>query len=231
MPRPENPIIGDGPVADLARMLRGIRERAGAPGYRTLAKRANYCAATLADAAGGHSRPTWEVAEAFARTCGANDADITELHLLWLKAAQTARAEAIGLRRSGINTEDRRAGVAGSSERGSRRRRQPGQPRPPAEPASPAQFVHQLRLLRAWAGQPGPKEISQRSGRKLAPSTMYDALNPARTRLPSLSATSVIVRACAPDSLDEWIFAWRVIRVTEFERENRPENISSLPPG
>lgn len=221
MPRPENPIIWDGPVADLARMLRGMRERVGDPGYRTLAKQVHYCPTTLADATGGHSRPTWQVAEAFARACGADDADMAELRSLWLEADQAARTTATVMRRSRMTTEVT-AGLAGSPGRGSsRRRRQPGQPRPPAAPASPAQFVRQLAALRVWAGQPGPKEISQRSGKKLAPSTMYDALNPARTKLPSLSTTHAIVRACAPDSVDEWISAWRVIRLIEFEQRNR----------
>jgi hypothetical protein len=49
---------------------------------------------------------------------------------------------------------------------------------------------------------------------------MYDALNPARTQMPSLSATQAIVSACAPDSLNEWVTAWRTIRLLEFELDN-----------
>jgi hypothetical protein len=32
--------------------------------------------------------------------------------------------------------------------------------------------------------------------------------------------TKAIVSACAPDSLGNWIAAWRAIRLLEFDREN-----------
>ncbi|MGA4844183.1 helix-turn-helix domain-containing protein [Streptomyces sp. G45] len=51
--------------------LRQLRERAGGPSYRALARRAHYAASTLADAAKGRRLPSLEVALAYARACGA----------------------------------------------------------------------------------------------------------------------------------------------------------------
>ncbi|GGO45978.1 nSTAND1 domain-containing NTPase [Streptomyces lasiicapitis] len=70
--RPESPVDPeDGPVERFAWELRQLRERAGGPSYRVLAKRAHYAASTLADAAKGHRLPTLDVALAYARACGA----------------------------------------------------------------------------------------------------------------------------------------------------------------
>lgn len=46
---------------------------------------------------------------------------------------------------------------------------------------------------------------------------MYYALNPKRTRLPSLEVVRVIVTACTdtPDEANEWIMAWKAIKVQE----------------
>jgi hypothetical protein len=96
----------------------------------------------------------------------------------------------------------------------------------PAEPdpwkaATPAQYVHQLRALRAWAGQPGRKKIVFASGQHMASSTLYNALSPSRTRLPSLEVVRIIVQACAsPGTREDWIDAWRALRLRQFEQEN-----------
>ena len=76
--------------------------------------------------------------------------------------------------------------------------------------ATPAQYVHQLRALRAWAGQPGRKKIARLSGQRMPSSTLYSALSPSRTRLPSLDVVEAIVQACAsPGTRENWIDAWR----------------------
>src|SRR5438132_165283 len=62
MPRPERPLDpADGPVSDFAAQLRELRQAAGNPGYRRLAQRAHYSAATLAAAASGRRLPSLEV--------------------------------------------------------------------------------------------------------------------------------------------------------------------------
>lgn len=66
--RPVNP--EDGPVQSLAFDLRALREAAGNPTYRTLAKAAGYSATTLGDAAGGVRFPTLEVTLAYVGACG-----------------------------------------------------------------------------------------------------------------------------------------------------------------
>lgn len=66
--RPINP--DDGPVEAFAFDLRVLREAAGNPTYRTLAKTAGYSATTLGEAAGGVRFPTLDVALAYVGACG-----------------------------------------------------------------------------------------------------------------------------------------------------------------
>ncbi|GAB3854044.1 hypothetical protein ACFPIJ_61410 [Dactylosporangium cerinum] len=75
MGRPEKPVDPQaGPVQRLAWQLRQLREQAGAPGYRLLARRAHFSASTLAEAAKGDRLPSLEVTLAYAVACG-GDAD------------------------------------------------------------------------------------------------------------------------------------------------------------
>jgi hypothetical protein len=60
----------EGPVQAFACELRALREAAGNPTYRALAKTAGYSATTLGDAAGGAHLPTLEVALAYVGACG-----------------------------------------------------------------------------------------------------------------------------------------------------------------
>lgn len=67
-PRPVNP--DDGPVQAFAFDLRALRESAGNPTYRALARTAGYSPTTLGDAAGGVQLPTLEVTAAYVGACG-----------------------------------------------------------------------------------------------------------------------------------------------------------------
>ena len=67
-PRPVNP--ADGPIQAFAHDLRVLREAAGNPTYRVLAKTAGFSATTLGDAAGGVRLPTLEVTLAYVGACG-----------------------------------------------------------------------------------------------------------------------------------------------------------------
>ncbi|PBC80220.1 PD40 domain-containing protein [Streptomyces sp. 2133.1] len=74
MGRPENPIDPqDGPVQRFAYELRKLREEAGAPAYRGMARRAGYSAATLSQAAAGERLPTLPVVLAYVRACGGDE--------------------------------------------------------------------------------------------------------------------------------------------------------------
>jgi len=225
MARPEIPITGAGPVADLARALRRLRDEAGKPDYRALAAKTHYSTATLAAAAAGRIRPTWDVTEAYARACGADPAELRPLWGRADKAAKAARASGVlALRHRRLSAELRpaterlaeveyravEADVVAMPLRDA--------PRPPWN-GTAAEFVHQLRRLRAWAGQPGAKEISKRSGLRIPSSTLYDAIGRSRTRLPSLELTTALAMACgAPVS--EWQDAWKAIRMAEVERDS-----------
>jgi hypothetical protein len=217
MPRPEIPVISHGAVPDLARALRQLRYQAGQPSYRTLSQKAHVSKTALAAAAEGYRRPTWAVTEAFVRACGG---DPQSWRPLWMKANTEAKV-----------SQRQRAAVQAVQLHPAAPRPRPGQrletqSRITAEPvpwkaSTPAQYVYQLRALRAWAGQPGRKEINRQSGLGMSSSTLYDALSPARTRLPPLEIVRAIVLTCAsPERCEDWTDAWRALRLRQFEQEN-----------
>jgi hypothetical protein len=228
MPRPEKRITPGDPVADLALYLRELRDSAGRPPYREMAARSSFSRSTLADAASGQVCPTRRVARSFARACGADEAQRLALenllnNAMWAGVAARSHQARQRLGRNSI----REASLAlRRYQDQDNEARDPYQPGPPAG-GTAAQFVRKLRALHAWADKPGPKEILLRTGKRLASSTMYEALNPARAQLPSLEATRIVVTACAPGAVGEWIKAWRAIRMAEFERENPDLNAAA----
>lgn len=87
MGRQERPIDPDrDPVQGFAFALRCLRESAGQPGYRELARRAHYSVTALAEAAGGSALPSLPVALAYVEACG-GDPRVWAAH--W-RAASTA---------------------------------------------------------------------------------------------------------------------------------------------
>lgn len=71
MGRPERALDpDDGPLQRLALGLRELREAAGRPSYRELARRAHFSVTALSEAAGGVVLPTLPVTLAYATACG-----------------------------------------------------------------------------------------------------------------------------------------------------------------
>lgn len=71
MPRDQKPLDpDDGPLAAFAHDLRQLREKAGNPPYRALAKRAGFAASTLSVAASGTVLPSQDVTLAYVQACG-----------------------------------------------------------------------------------------------------------------------------------------------------------------
>ncbi|MFJ3950576.1 hypothetical protein ACIPXV_11055 [Streptomyces libani] len=86
MGRPENPIDPqDGPVQRLAYELRKLRDEAGAPAYRAMARRAGYSPTTLSQAAAGERLPTLPAFLAYVSACGG---DAEEWQLRWEQVDQ-----------------------------------------------------------------------------------------------------------------------------------------------
>lgn len=76
VPRLENPLERDGTaLVDFAADMRKLREEAGKPPYREMARRAYFPSTTLSDAASGRRLPSLAVTMAFVRACGGNQAD------------------------------------------------------------------------------------------------------------------------------------------------------------
>ncbi|GAA2151022.1 hypothetical protein GCM10009760_46010 [Kitasatospora kazusensis] len=98
------------------------------------------------------------------------------------------------------------------------------QPPDPAGATTAQELVHRLRLLKSWSGDLSLRELQRRSG--LPRSTIADALDPRRTRLPPLGRVLAIVEACGASkgAVEEWEAAWRRIQL-------RPPLAADLPPG
>lgn len=78
MPRAEKPLEpGDSALTGFAGDLRTLREKAGSPPYRELARRALFSSTTLSDAAGGRRLPSLAVTLAYVRACD-GDPDVWE---------------------------------------------------------------------------------------------------------------------------------------------------------
>ncbi|KOX18505.1 hypothetical protein ADK67_36670 [Saccharothrix sp. NRRL B-16348] len=71
MARPEGPLRADSrDLGEFAADLRALRERAGSPTYRRLARDAHYSPAALSEAANGRKLPSLAVTLAYVRACG-----------------------------------------------------------------------------------------------------------------------------------------------------------------
>jgi hypothetical protein len=209
--RPERPVQGHGPVADLARELRRIRSAAGLS-YREMSPKAIFSRETLSAAARGDQCPGWDVTRAFADACDQTGTESRRLRQLWDKASKADRRRRPSPRRQ----------VPPAARPGAARRDPAsGAPRPDPD-GSPADFVYQLRVLWEWAGKPGRAVTRQRGGPRLPSSTLDDALSLARTTLPPLRTVRLIVLACLDDedAAAEWDSAWRAISVREFTAAN-----------
>ncbi|ONI81455.1 hypothetical protein ALI144C_19170 [Actinosynnema sp. ALI-1.44] len=113
MARAERPLDpGDGPLLRWAADLRKLREKAGSPGYRELARRAHYSAGALSEAASGRKLPSLAVTVAYVQACGGDIAawerrwrDLSaELAELVETAPQERKAPYVGL--SAFQTQD-----------------------------------------------------------------------------------------------------------------------------
>ncbi|MGH8934295.1 MAG: AAA family ATPase [Egibacteraceae bacterium] len=85
MGRPERPIDPEaGPLQRFAFELRQVRQRAGSPSYRQLAKRAGYSSTALSEAAGGERFPTRDVTLVYVKVC---DGDVPAWEARWRAVA------------------------------------------------------------------------------------------------------------------------------------------------
>ncbi|MEU5896756.1 nSTAND1 domain-containing NTPase [Streptomyces venezuelae] len=92
MGRRENPVDPDqGPVAQFAYALREVRQEAGAPTYRAMARKAGYSVTALSRAAAGEKLPSLAVALAYVEACGGDRAEWEER---WRTAQQEVDARA-----------------------------------------------------------------------------------------------------------------------------------------
>ncbi|MEU1803785.1 DNA-binding protein [Streptomyces sp. NPDC019937] len=80
----------EGPVQRFAYELRKLRQEAGGPTYRAMARQSDHGASTLSQAAAGERLPTLPVVLAYVRACGG---DTEEWERRWRQAAEEDAAE------------------------------------------------------------------------------------------------------------------------------------------
>ena len=189
--RPENPLSPDGgPVAELARELRRMRNRADLT-YRELAAKTGRAPSTLTAAADGQRLPSWPVTRAWVQACGGNGNAVLDLY---------ERARTIVGR------------PAPSPDLSA------GKPPDPAAAATAAELLAQMAQLRVWAGNPSLRTLNRGSGGRLPPTTVSEVLrNMRKNSLPRRELVLDYVRACgiSDDAIREWERAWNVIRSRE----------------
>ena len=92
-PRGERPLgPEDTALLRFAGDLRRLRDQAGKPSYRELARRANYSPTALSDAAGGRKLPSLALTLAFVKACEADPAPWTKR---WRELAAEQRGQAV----------------------------------------------------------------------------------------------------------------------------------------
>ncbi|MFJ4324334.1 helix-turn-helix domain-containing protein [Streptomyces tricolor] len=93
MGRPERPVDpNDGPVQRFTYELRKLRQEAGGPTYREMARQAQYSATALSQAAAGEQLPSLAVALAYAKTLGG---DLEEWERRWKEASEESASRTL----------------------------------------------------------------------------------------------------------------------------------------
>lgn len=83
----------------------------------------------------------------------------------------------------------------------------------PQEANSIEEFVDQLRLLRAWAGDPTLRELEKRAETGRLPRSSISDMLRGTGRLPKLDLVVEFVKACgAGEALPAWIAAWHRLK-------------------
>lgn len=83
-------------------------------------------------------------------------------------------------------------------------------------PRTPAELIDAIRRFRARAGNPSFRKMSERSGGRVRPSAMCEALK--GNSLPRLTVIDAIVRGCegAEEDRKRFALAWRDLALDEF---------------
>jgi len=184
MPRTKKPIDPalTGPVADFARELRVLRERAGNPPYDQMKVRGFVSKSNLSIADQGQKLPTRETLHGYVRGCGGSPEELDRLE---------ARRAQIQAQLSGEPPSP--------AGRGRPRRGAVEKLPDPLIVDTLSDLIAHLRLVRDWAGRPTYKELERRATEAelyLPRSTASDMLNPNKERLPKLETMQAFLEVC-----------------------------------
>jgi hypothetical protein len=88
----------------------------------------------------------------------------------------------------------------------------------PLTASTPAELMQALRQFRVWAGQPGYRVMSRRTGYRAAASTLCTALK--SDKMPKLEMVQAIIEGCGGSKDDQRLYstAWRQITLAQAGR-------------
>ena len=183
--------MGDEFAAQFAAQLRDLRERAGSPSFRHLARITHYSSSTLAEATAGKRLPTEPVVKAFVTACGEDPAE-------WIALLRQADAQ-VRLTPAPALTPSSAAAPPGESDG-------------PAEPQAPTRRWQRLpRTAVLAAGAVGLLAIGGTAGAFIRggtsnPSPAQSLLGPVPfsavpSSVPTDDGEDPVVARCAPDAV------------------------------
>jgi Helix-turn-helix domain len=197
MGRRLSPIKDTGPVGEFATRLRARQAQlVPRPTYRDLAKLCHYSHSVLADAAKGEKLPTWEVAEAFVRACGADEEETSSWRTYWLETRQALEDLLRKLGQASLVAQTRT--LTGQAARPARLRpvladiAEPAQCQPHPDQVRTYEDLHyQLHVLKIAVGNPSLRVLHRHMGREYGLSTLSDIF--AGHRMPGATIFTAIV--------------------------------------
>ncbi|WDZ85734.1 hypothetical protein [Micromonospora cathayae] len=196
------------PVAEFARGLREIRDRAGMPTYEVMARDGLSNKSSLSKADKGVKFPSRDVTLAYVRAC---DGPVAEWKTKWEQVAK-----AIGQPSSRSRRSTPSASTVASREAVN-----------PVDAMTVEDFRAKLRQVRERAGNPSYKEIEEQArikGLELAASTAFDMLKPSGKGLPRRDRLIVFLSVCdVPRQQHElWTKIRELIRARQVQASTAP---------
>ncbi|MFF3853425.1 helix-turn-helix domain-containing protein [Micromonospora sp. NPDC002575] len=192
-----------GPIADFARELRELRDRAGTPTYEAMARDAHSNKSSLSKADKGVRLPSREVTLAYVRACGG---PVEEWQARWKRVAQ--EVDPLAFRPKQPTSLPTVNALAGSVN--------------PVDAITVEEFRAKLRQVRKRLGDPSYKEIEARArgkGVALPASTVFDMLKQGGKTLPRADRIVAFLKVCGipEEEHDLWLKTRELIRTRKLQ--------------
>ncbi|GAB2474502.1 helix-turn-helix domain-containing protein [Streptosporangium sandarakinum] len=168
--------------------------------------------------------PSRRVISTLLKACHAHPAQVHRLMATWEMAVALRKSEKERPAAPVATERAPRWTTVGTSDRQEVFRDVPSQDDlepDPLKASTKEEFLQCMRDFQVWAYDPSYGEIVRRSGRRVAVSTLSEALNPNKpARLPSMKVVTAFIIGCGGNEkcLARWSTAWRRIRMGQAKR-------------